>query len=758
MLAIDLIIPAYKNCELLKNCVGSILDNIIEINDYNPRIIIINDSPDDYDVQQYLAELSTRYFLGECFQLLVYTNNENVGFIKTVNSGLKLSQKDNRAAILINADTVTFKNTLKNLIDTAYSDQQIGFACPRSNNAALATLPHFPNTLSGTFTNPNAAYHAWRKVAEQLPEITYTPTAVGFYLLIKDVVLQNFNTLDEIFGKGYEEENDLIMRANKVGYLAALINTSFAYHHGSASFLLVTDSLDSDKNNNLKIMSEKHPEFLPLVREYENSPAFISEKLLGNILSVDGKHNIIFDLRRMWLSHNGTTRSTRDMIKSVCLAGAEKFNFFALCSDEQFKFHGLDKIDNLNLKTNIESSYEVSVKMAQPFDMDEINVLEKLAPLNIYGMLDIIAMDCGYLRVENDFLLERYWAHVFKHADGIFYISEFTRKNFINRFSSFLLENKNQIHKTILLPTDVSHYGETKKYKNSGKNHILIMGNHFKHKGSIEAAKAISERFGSAKIVCLSGDNNSFKNINYVKSGDIPNGELENLFSTASMVVLPSFYEGFGISLVEALSYKKPVIVRNIPPVKEILSTYKSYSGVYTFSSTKEMCDHVENAWDKSSEAIGGVTLEKWGEEFCKFIELVIHKKDKYYNLCERLISSRSLNEFIILKNINDRKDIKTNYETIKPNTPSNIKEVLKEIFSEPSNEEFIKRIFQLLLGREVDAEGFNHYNLMLKKEKPRFQVFSDILASQEIGIKGNSSPKKKKKWMLFGANITKVS
>jgi len=70
---------------------------------------------------------------------------------------------------------------------------------------------------------------------------------VGFYLYIKNEVIANFGFLDPEFGVGYEEENDLIFRANKVGYSAILVDNAFAYHAGSASFSRLEMNLKDHK-------------------------------------------------------------------------------------------------------------------------------------------------------------------------------------------------------------------------------------------------------------------------------------------------------------------------------------------------------------------------------------------------------------------------------------------------------------------------------------------------------------------------------
>ena len=55
------------------------------------------------------------------------------------------------------------------------------------------------------------AYRRWRVLSRTMPAFHFVPTAVGFYLYIKNDVIANFGFLDPEFGVGYEEENDLIL-------------------------------------------------------------------------------------------------------------------------------------------------------------------------------------------------------------------------------------------------------------------------------------------------------------------------------------------------------------------------------------------------------------------------------------------------------------------------------------------------------------------------------------------------------------------
>ena len=57
---------------------------------------------------------------------------------------------------------------------------------------------------------------------------------------------------------------------------------------------------------------------------------------------------------------------------------------------------------------------------------------------------------------------------------------------------------------------------------------------------------------------------------NVILTGIVFEDDIAELFSNARLFVLPSYYEGFPISLLEALSYSLPVLVSDIPAHHEI--------------------------------------------------------------------------------------------------------------------------------------------------------------------------------------------
>jgi len=426
--AIDIIIPIYRNATLTKRCIDSILENIQEIRQFSPRLLLINDSPDDQEVNGMLDALAASNH-----DVITLTNTANCGFVKSVNRGLRISCRDGRDVILVNSDTQSFEGTLANLVDAAYSDSQIGFACPRSNNASICSLPHLPD--NDTAITAEGSYRRWKEISATLPRVHFTPTAIGFYLFIKHRVLKDVGEFSEEFGLGYHEENDLIMRANKRGYRAVFANRSFAFHAGSASFTLLDFDLATLKNNNTKMLYALYPEFGPLIASYLSSAHFRAESLLSGLVGhSSGPIKAIIDVSGLDCHHDETIDLALDMIGTLNRRHRNIFELSVLCSAESFTKFGISGIANIIcVGSGDPGKNAIAIRLGQPCDWNHIKLLESLAPVNIFGIHDTIAEECG--DPSGVSYSSEYQQHVARHANGLFFTSRSSEQSFCSHFS-----------------------------------------------------------------------------------------------------------------------------------------------------------------------------------------------------------------------------------------------------------------------------------------------------------------------------------
>src|SRR5581483_10199061 len=121
---------------------------------------------------------------------------------------------------------------LDQLAGLAESVPQVGLAGPMSNYAPPPQLvEHVPYAdLDGM----HAFAARWR--AEHRGRWLTCERLSGFCLLVKRAVLDRIGGLDERFGIGTFDADDLALRARRAGYEAAVACDLFVHHFGSRTF------------------------------------------------------------------------------------------------------------------------------------------------------------------------------------------------------------------------------------------------------------------------------------------------------------------------------------------------------------------------------------------------------------------------------------------------------------------------------------------------------------------------------------------
>jgi GT2 family glycosyltransferase len=712
--AIDLIVPVYRNAGLTSRCLDSIAAHVSELAGIDIRLLVINDSPDDLDVVRLLETFAARHVFAEAM-----TNPVNVGFVGTANRGLKMAREAGRDAILINSDTETYPGTLRELVRVAHLDPQIAFVSPRSNNASLCSLPHADRF--DPVSQPEA-YERWKLLSAGMPRYHFTPTAVGFYLYIKHAVLANIGLLDEGFGVGYEEENDLIMRAGKVGYRAALANHAFAYHVSSASFKLTSLDLTPHRERNLEVMKQRHPEFLPLLKAYESSPHFRAEGLVARCLGDGGKIPVAFDLSSVGCDFNGTNEFAVAVLSSLCRRHGETFAFTVLCTRPAFKFHGLNRLPSLRRLEGHEiplvERFAVAIRLAQPFDADAVTRLAELACVNVYVMHDTIALDCGYLSIERP--IEALWGQVARHASGLCYISQFSQRTFEARFPEAARLPKY----TRLSSTRLADY---KKAVVGAAEHVLILGNHYAHKASDATAAVLAAAFPEVRFVVLGSDIRTRDNLVSHRSGLLSDEEVEELYARARLIVLPSYVEGFGLGLVHALAANKVVLARDIPATREILATYRTVSGVVLYSDELDLVEKARAALQMTVSQVddaGAPSWDDWADGLAGFCRSLTHGEDLFSQTLDRLKAADLLHRA--------EHGSTARVPARRPMICRSSSELL-----ELEGEEFVHAAYWTVLDREPDPTGMEHFVTELEAGVPKITILARIRNSDEGQRKG---------------------
>ena len=333
----EIIIPIYNAYDSVVNCVESVLRNTnLEQN----SLILINDKSTDEKIIPYLEKIYKKG-VKEKFNIKIINNEENLGFVKTVNRGMKISSND---VLLLNSDTEVSEGWLEKIKKCAYSDVDVATVTPLSNNATLVSVP---NCLQNNNYN-EYDLKTFNETLEKINEPYYElPTGQGFCLFIKREVIDEVGYFDEeTFERGYGEENDFCYRCLDYGYRHLLCTDTIVYHKESQSFKKEKNEVIS---KHLDILKKRYPVYC------EKTDLWLKELPIRNFANriyytlnfTNGKPNILILIHDWETKTGGTTLHVRDLISGL----SDKYNFVILYKSNLNEGYALTTITDQKEKT-----------------------------------------------------------------------------------------------------------------------------------------------------------------------------------------------------------------------------------------------------------------------------------------------------------------------------------------------------------------------------------------------------------------------
>lgn len=579
--AVEILVPFYGNPHLAASLFGSLGAVGDELRMARCCMLAVNDSPDDAALKTVLCREVVR--LSVFVPCEVIENPRNLGFVRSVNTALRVCLERRHDALLLNSDTLVFPQAISEMARVAALDPMIGFVSPRSNNATICSLPHHHE---GRELEPHDAYAAFCRLSRHLPDFQFVPTAVGFCLLIKYEVLKEFGLLDESYGAGYNEENDLIMRANRCGYRAALANHAFVYHLGETSFSRKARLELEEKNAG--VLSSRYPEYRAGIAQHEDSALYRAEEMLAALLpDTGGRLDIVFDFSSVGPYHNGTFAAGKEILRRAAVQWPEFFHVHVMVSEAAMQFHGLQDIPGISFAgTDTERVFALAFRFGQPFEFQQVARMSRVGVVNVYSMLDPIALDCLYL---NDVDLDLLWGSVFAHADAVIYTTDFVAGQFRRRFQRHARLRELVAYHSL----DLRDYERPAAPTAARGGYILVVGNHFAHKHVLPTVDALRTAFPERAIVALGLPPGARKGVESYSSGQLGDDKIRELLHGAGCIVFPSHYEGFGLPVLEGLACRKPVLARDIPVTRDIREKLRAHENLILYSSTDDLLERL---------------------------------------------------------------------------------------------------------------------------------------------------------------------
>ena len=653
------VVPFYKNVDLVTEQINNLLTLKPELLTLEFGIVFINDSP---DVTEHKSTMQKGIELLNSSQLVsVYLeNSRNLGFVKSANVGLNIARELNKNALLVNSDAFISEGSLTQMAQLFELDDKIGFIGPRSNEASIASILW---DLDCSDLDESRVAELAKIACARLPKYQIVPVVPGSVTWIKTQVLNDVGVFDEKYSPGYNEENDLTMRANEIGYISVLANHAFAYHRKSVSFGNKSANLESNNSKQLEI---SYPYYYKSIYDYNNSIDRTYEKLLVHLALNFNKPTLLIDLSFLKADKTGTSELTVRLLKTIWESSkwSDKFCVTVTVTPEVERYHDLqflrDKFEVINSKKLTKRKFCVRIYFSQPFSLAETVESFKLAAVNVFYFLDNIATDCLYLSMEEP-RLKQLWDFVAKNANSIVFLSNYAKVSFYFRYKRAYRE-----FDFVALPscvpteyhnnsgTDYSQEtGETetvqkKAGQNSNKLKIFIVGNQFAHKRVKLTTQLVAKNYPdfqifslgivpkdvSEIIISIAGgkhtENNRVyeDNVTALVSGSLTDEKLNSYYQQADLIVFPSNYEGFGFPILKALSFKKDIVAFDLPVFREIISKINSDPESQPYLSYL----HLVNSFDELIEFIGRFKEGKPSVDLLEKLDKSMFQRDGTWN------------------------------------------------------------------------------------------------------------------------------
>ncbi|KQW62186.1 hypothetical protein ASC92_25080 [Variovorax sp. Root411] len=267
---------------------------------------------------------------------------------------------------------------------------------------------------------------------------------------------------------------------------------------------------------------------------------------------------LLLDCRGMAPVYNGTSQAMVGLLDGLAsLKDVQQWHIDVQSGAAAAKFHGLAQRYPMftHVHGEILGPYAAVLMPNQPWSVETVAELHRSALVVIFNILDTIAWDILY---PADDRVESTWQFVAAHADGLAYISSFTQDRFRRRFPVKGTVQERVIH----LSLDAEDHTIPEYRGLPPGDFVLLFGNAYEHKDLAPTLQNLSDAFPLQQFVVLGAVASEMPRVKAIASGQTSDEEIHRLIATAKAIVFPSYYEGFGLPVVESLAYGRPVLVR----------------------------------------------------------------------------------------------------------------------------------------------------------------------------------------------------
>ena len=272
-----------------------------------------------------------------------------------------------------------------------------------------------------------------------------------------------------------------------------------------------------------------------------------------------------------------------------CTQLAAEWDVTLLASKEGRASHELEEsYPGWQIATTLPArQFTVALRLSQPWHIQEMVDLHVAAAYNAYLFLDTISWDAAYPAPRH---LDGTWQFMADHADGLIFISAYTRDRFRRRF---LVRGgmRELVAYHSFDPADYVRADARIAPRRDG--FIFVVGNDYDHKDVMPTVELLAAAFPYQSFVALGPPLTITPRVKMLQSGTLSDAEIHRLYANARIVVFPSFYEGFGFPVVTTLAYGGTLVARGSTLLEEIAARCVPRGRIVPFARRDELVEVV---------------------------------------------------------------------------------------------------------------------------------------------------------------------
>ncbi len=494
-----------------------------------------------------------------------------------LSTALRLAGQRRRPLLVTFGEAQIGDDAVGVLLQTLAADPMYGFAIARvscERGCCIAGVPTW-----GVGTSPWMPRDALAALAERdvLTE-TLAPC-----VMLSAAITGNFHALDAHFETVAAAMLHLMAQARRCGFRTVLANRIVITVASARCGTPVVSAMPAFSPWDHTRLGELVPDGARAWDQYGGAARQRVDRLFS-VAPYAGnprRPSLLVDVRNLGPVFNGTSMAILGTLNGL-QALAPPWDVELLAQPAATAFHDLKaRFTEWPVHRAIpDRSYTAAFRPSQPWHLQELLDLHAVSLVNVYEMLDTIAWDVVYPAPAH---LDGIWRFMAANADGLFFISEFSRQRFLARFPATTTATA----VTYLSFGYDDYIGGAASDGDDG--YILVVGNGLDHKDVTQTVETLAAAFPYSQIVALGLRHSLFSRVRSVESGAIPEVEIQKLYARAAHVVFPSFYEGFGFPILTALGYRRTVLARRSALLSEVAAGCSPRGQLIGFETREEL-------------------------------------------------------------------------------------------------------------------------------------------------------------------------